>query len=327
MSKMSIEPRAAIASLPSVAAPAPRRIALSGATMGARWSALFWSDDPALDTTALSARLQAAVDQVDAEMSTWRPDSDLERLNAAPVGAWVPVPPSLLTVLAAALEIGRLSDGAFDIGVGDLVRAFGFGGGSRTPDSARIADLLDRPAIASVRTLQLDVPGSRARKLAPVTIDLSGIAKGFGVDELARVLTATGIGSWLVGIDGEMRAAGTKPDGQPFAVAHEKPVPGAREILGVLALSDAAVATSGNYRHQQRINGHMVSHTMDPASGAPLNNDLASVTVLAGTAMEADAWATALMVRGAAGGRALARRRGVQAIFVQADGTVTDTLS
>lgn len=327
MSKMSIEPRVAIAPLPPVAAPAPRRIALSGATMGSRWSALFWSDDPGLDTCALGSRLQAVVDQVDAEMSTWRPDSDLERLNAAPVGAWVPVPPSLLTVLAAALEIGRLSDGAFDIGVGDLVRAFGFGGGSRMPDGARIADLLGRPAIASVRTLQLDAPCRRARKLAPVTIDLSGIAKGFGVDELARVLTAAGLRSWLVGIDGEMRAAGTKPDGQPFAVAHERPVPGAREVLGVLALADAAVATSGTYRHQHRINGHTVSHTMDPATGAPLSNDLASVTVLAGTAMEADAWATALMVRGAVGGRELARRRGVQAIFVQADGTVTDTLS
>ncbi|MFG1377499.1 FAD:protein FMN transferase [Xanthobacter autotrophicus] len=310
MSKMSIE--------------APYRHALSGPAMGSRWSALFHAAAD-VDEAALTSRLQGVVERVEQQMSTWRPGSDLEQINAAPVGTWVKIPPALAHVLATALEIGRLSQGAFHMGVGDLVKAWGFGSGSRVPDAGRIAALAGRPAFEPPKTLQLDPAGGRARRLAPLRLDLSGIAKGFGVDELGREMTAAGLASWLVGIDGEMRAEGTKPDGRPWTVAHEKPTPGAREILGVLELSGAAVATSGSYRHQREVEGRMLSHTMDPFRGAPLENDLAAVTVLAETCMAADAWATALMVRGAIEGPALARRLGLAALFVRTDGEVVET--
>lgn len=301
-----------------------RRRALSGPAMGSRWSALFHAGGD-VDETALTSRLQSAIDRVEQQMSTWRPESDLERLNAAPIGLWVEIPHQLAHVLATALEIGRLSQGAFDIGVGDLVRAWGFGGGARMPDSGCIAMLTGRPSFEPPKTLQLDPAGCRARRLAPLRLDLSGIAKGFGVDELAREMSEAGLSSWLVGIDGEMRAEGTKPDGRPWTVAHEKPTQGEREILGVLELSGAAVATSGSYRHQIEVAGRRLSHTMDPRRGAPLENDLASVTVLTETCMAADAWATALMVHGASEGPALARRLGLAALFVRTDGEVVAT--
>ncbi|WP_394946310.1 FAD:protein FMN transferase [Xanthobacter variabilis] len=303
-------------------APIPlRRHALNGPAMGSRWSCVFWAAE-GFDAGALERDLQAAVDRVEQQMSTWRADSDLERLNAAPVGQWMPVPKALMAVLATALEIGRLSEGAFDIGVGDLVRAWGFGGGARTPDPLRIAACEGRPAFAAPKTLQLDPLGGRARRLGPLRLDLSGIAKGFGVDELARVMGAAGLSSWLVGIDGEMRAEGRKPDGRPWTVAQEKPDAGAREILGILELSGAAVATSGGYRHRARVGERTASHTMDPRRGVPLDADLAAVTVLAETCMAADAWATALLVTGAEHGPALARRLGLVALFVRADGSV-----
>lgn len=292
--------------------------------MGARWSAVFFAAG-GVDEAALTRRLQGALDRVERQMSTWRPDSDLEQLNAAPLGTWVAIPRELMRVLAAALEIGRLSGGTFDIGVGDLVQAWGFGCGTRVPDGGRIAALAGRPSFAPPKTLQLDPAGCRARRLAPLRLDLSGIAKGFGVDELAREMTEAGLFSWLVGIDGEMRAAGTKPDGRPWAVAHETPVPGVRDVLGVLELSGAAVATSGSYRHQVEVAGRRLSHTMDPSRGAPLENDLAAVTVLSDTCMAADAWATALMVRGAQDGPALARRLGLAALFVGSEGEVVAT--
>ncbi|MGH2341412.1 FAD:protein FMN transferase [Segnochrobactraceae bacterium EtOH-i3] len=326
---MSTEPAAPVALSPARAPgqlASPRRLALNGPTMGSRWTAAAWADH-APDPDRLAARLQAAVDQVNAEMSTWQADSDLQLLNATPVGDWRAIPKGLMTVLAAGLAIGRQSEGAFNIGVGALVAACGFGSGRRSPDGDRLAELLGRLPLEPPRTLELDPAGGRARRLAPVTLDLSGIAKGFGVDELARVMQEAGISSFLVGIDGEMRAEGVKPDGRPWAVAHEKPVPGERAILGVLTLSGASVATSGSYRHQAKIDGRLVSHTMDPATGRPLENSLVSVTVLAATCMEADAWATALMVAGADKGVALARRRRLAALFVEADGTVTDTLS
>ncbi len=133
------------------------------------------------------------------------------------------------------------------------------------------------------------------------------------------------IPSWLVGIDGEMRAKGAKPDGSMWAVAHERPDRHVREAMGVIELQDMAVATSGNYRHLREVGGRTVSHTMDPRTDAPLENNVASVTVLAPTCMKADAWATALMVMGVEDGLEAARAQGVDVIFVLQDGTVRST--
>ena len=138
-------------------------------------------------------------------------------------------------------------------------------------------------------------------------------------------MTEFGLSSWLVGIDGELRAAGLKHDGRPWAVGHERPSRDSRALMGVIELRDCAVATSGNYRHVVEVGGRSVSHTMDPRRGAPLDNDLASVTVLAPTAMAADAWATALMVLGREFGASLAGRLGLRAVFVTNDGEVATT--
>ena len=185
------------------------RHALSGPTMGTRYSAVFFAPE-GTDTEALAAGLFEAVDRVDRQMSTWKADSDLNRLNAAPVGNWVAIPRELTIVLAASLRIGRASNGAFDIGVGDLVAAWGFGSVGPKPDVSRIAGLAGQLRPAATKTLELDEVGRRARKHAPLSLDLSGIAKGYGVDEMARVMEAFAVPSWLVGIDGEMRAKGTE---------------------------------------------------------------------------------------------------------------------
>ena len=182
------------------------------------------------------------------------------------------------------------------------------------------------PRAVTAASLQLDRPGGRARKTARLALDLCGIAKGFGVDEMARVMDAHGIPAWLVGIDGEMRARGTKPDGEAWAVAHERPDRHVRAAMGVIELADQAVATSGTYRHWAELDGRVVSHTMRPDRNAPLENGVAAVTVLAPTCMAADAWASALLVRGVADGLALAARHGLDAIFVLDDGTVRSTL-
>ena len=302
------------------ASPPPPRRTLSGPTMGTRYSCVYFPRRD-IDETRLDRALFEAVDQVDRQMSTWKAHSDLNRLNAADVGTWVSIPHELELVLASAIEIGRQSKGLFDIGVGDAVNAWGFGAAAMAPDDDLIAALpKSRPAAHDV--LDLDRLQHRVLKRAAIRLDLSGIAKGFGVDELARVMDAFDIADWLVGIDGEMRARGAKPDGSPWAVAHERPTPGVREPMGVLELTDIAIATSGTYRHFHDVEGRRVSHTMDPRSGMPLDNRTASVTVLAPTCMAADAWATALLVAGLAPGLELARRAGVQAIFVLQDGTI-----
>lgn len=287
------------------------RHALNGATMGTRWTALFFA--PAgFDVAPLRAALQEAVDAVDAQMSTWKPDSDLMRLNAAAVGDRVPVPGALLAVLQLGLEIGRASGGAFDIGMGDAVRAWGFGPEAATSDGIR--DALSRVRVPAHQALEIG--DDAVRKTAPVALDLNGIAKGYGVDRLTETLQRHGIGAGLVGIDGEMRALGLRPGGEPWRVAVEAPDVGHRAPHSLLALEDAAVATSGDYRHWVEVQGRRLSHTMDPVRGAPLPAPPASVTVVARTCAEADAWATALMVLGVDKGAALARQRQLDALFL-----------
>ncbi|SIS04249.1 thiamine biosynthesis lipoprotein [Aquipseudomonas alcaligenes] len=289
-----------------------QRYSLSGATMGTRYSAVFYAAE-SIDQCALQAELQQAVDRVDRQMSTWQADSDLMRLNAAPPGQWVELPEELLWVLATALQIGEQSGGAFDIGVGALVSACGFG------PQAATEQLPPRPPRAQ-DALELDVPRRAARTHSRISLDLNGIAKGFAVDQLARCLREHGVNNFLVGIDGEMRAAGHKADGSAWAVALEKPLRGRREVLGALELTDASIATSGDYRHWRERDGTSVSHTMDPHSGAPLLSPLTSVSVICTSCMHADAWATALLVLGVEAGSRMARARGLSAIFVVREG-------
>ncbi|TPQ33137.1 MULTISPECIES: FAD:protein FMN transferase [Cupriavidus] len=312
MSKMSIE------GAPDLQL---KRFRVTGATMGTRYSATFHAS-PETDESELAAELAAAVGAVDEQMSNWKDSSDLSRLNRAEPNCWVQVSGNLAALLVRALEIGRDTHNAFNIGVGDLVGMWGFGpsgeqrahrpggvGTSRASPCPPVSDLID-----------VDVQQCRVRKREPVALDLCGIAKGFGVDELARVLSEHGIGSWLVGIDGEMRARGSKPDGPPWAIALEAPDYDRHAAMAVIELSNAAIATSGDYRHWADIDGTRVSHTMDPRTGAPLCGSVASVTVLAPTCADADAYATALLVLGLQAGRDYAHCRRLDALFIVRDG-------
>lgn len=286
------------------------RYSLSGPTMGSRFTAVFFAA-AGLDTRPIQTELQAAVDRVDAQMSTWTPDSTLMRLNRAPLGAWFDLPDELYQVLLAGLHVGSLSHGAFDIALGAQVGAWGFG---PAPAGASAT-----PRCTAATALTLGTERRAVRKEAEVSLDLNGIAKGFGVDELARCLERHGIQRYLVGIDGELRARGAKPDGA-WRVALEKPEYGRREVFASLELADTAIATSGDYRHWRERDGQRYSHTLDPHSGAPLHNGIASVSVLAGSCLYADAWATALMVLGVERGARLAREQGLGAVFLLREG-------
>ncbi len=293
------------------------RFALNGPTMGTRWSTLFFAPD-GFDPVPVQAALQAATGEVDAQMSTWNAGSDLMRLNAAPVGARVMVPGRLSEVLRLGLEIGLASGGAFDIGMGDAVTAWGFGLEAAAPE--RIRSAMTAKRVPTNQALEIDGTTGLVRKTSPLALDLNGIAKGYGVDRLAETLTAHEIGDALVGIDGEMRALGLRPDGEAWTIAVEAPDPARRTPHTILALQDAAVATSGDYRHWVEVQGRRLSHTMDPGRGAPLIASPASVTVVARTCAEADAWATALMVKGSLEGAMLAFRCNLNALFIDREG-------
>lgn len=291
--------------------------------MGSRWTVRLECDDAT--ATRLTHACAAAVEAVEQQTSTWRLASDLNLFNAAPVGVWVPLPAHLMRVLTAALQIGRASDGLFDIGVGALVQAWGFGPAQGQTDANAITAHLGKP-LRSYDALQLD--GTSARKTAPLTLDLSGIAKGYGVDVLAQVAAEHGVSYCLCGLDGELVARGQRPDGKPWAVALEEPDPLRRSGRSMIELSNRAIATSGSYRHFVTVGKLRVSHTMNPRTGGPAVNPLVSVSVLHDTCMQADAWATVLMVLGDRAGPEFARAHGLQAIFLaEAEGQVRETLT
>ena len=304
--------------------PALRRYSLNGETMGSRYTAIFYAGGQP-DLAAIGASLFAAVDRVDRQMSTWNAASDLCRLNAAPENTWLPVPQELAQVLAAGLQVSGESGGAFDMAVGQLVEDWGFGPSQCAP-SPQIAARHGKTYCPATEALDVDLAAAQVRKRAPLTLDLSGIAKGFGVDQLAHCLDGWSIASYLVGIDGEMRARSTKPDGQAWSVAIEKPTHGIREIGGVMELHDVAIATSGDYRRWVEIDGTRHAHTMHPALHQPVANRLAAVSVLAPSCMLADAWATALMVLGEGDGVALAMKRGMDVLFVLRHGTLLEEI-
>jgi thiamine biosynthesis lipoprotein len=291
------------------------RITLHGPTMATRWSASF-DADPALDVNALQEALAAAADQVDQQMSPWKPDSDLSRLNRAPAGQWLPLPPEMLEVLARAREICHLSAGAFDPALGALVDAWGFGAPRDAPDPAAIRAAREVGARPLHECLELDAAAGCARKHAPMQIDLCGIAKGYAVDRMTEALRRHGVAHALAALDGELRAIGAQADGRPWPVALESPQLGRRAVHGVIELSDLAVATSGGYRRWIQVGQTQLPHTIDGRRGAPVNNAIASVTVLAADGMSADAWATALWVAGPEEGLALAQRMGLETLFL-----------
>lgn len=281
-------------------------VRLAGLTMGTSWSAQI-VDPP----SACLEVIEAVLARVIAQMSNWEAASDISRFNRTPPGVWVALPDDLMTVLRAGLDMARISGGAFDPAIGHAVEAWGFG------PSQRIGAALAVPGAPPWQAIELT--DGKARRLRDVALDLSGIAKGFAVDAVADALTALGIASFLVEIGGELRGAGVKPDMQPWWVDLESP-PGL--VLPVLrvALCGLSVATSGDYRRFRPSADGRLSHSIDPASGAPIANDVASVSVLHPQAMLADAWATAITVLGPERGMALATREGLAALLIRREG-------
>ncbi|WCE04352.1 FAD:protein FMN transferase [Pseudoxanthomonas sp. JBR18] len=296
----------------------PRELVrLGGHTMGTTWSVRV-AVPVGHDLHALHAALQVPLDRVIAQMSTWVSDSDLCRFNRAAPGTWHPLPDEFAKVMRCALRIAQATDGVFDPTCGALVQAWGFGAGGGTPgvpSQARLAAARARPGWRQLawQTDEQDIllqPGD-------VQLDLSAIAKGYAVDLVLDTLQARGLPDALVEVGGELAGRGRKPDGTPWRVLVET---GSDEDAllppRVLALDHAAVATSGDRWHRFDQAGRRYAHTLDPRRGHPVEHTAAAVTVLGKSAMEADAWATALTVMGPEAGLAFARAHGLAARFV-----------
>jgi thiamine biosynthesis lipoprotein len=259
---------------------------------------------------ALRPKIDARLEQVNDSMSTWRPGSELNRFNRlAKAGEAFPASADMLAVLRAASRVYQLSGGAWDGTLMPLVNLWGFGPAGPVAEPPSAAEVEER--MAHVGFDRIEVRASALAKKDPaVTLDLSSIAKGYGVDQVAAVLRAEGLRDFVVEIGGEVFASGVRRDGRPWRVGINRPRADAApdEVLEVAPLRDQAFATSGDYRNYFESGGVRYSHVLDPRTGRPVTNGVVSVSVRAPGCTLADGLATAVMVMGAEAGVALLER-------------------
>ena len=272
---------------------APSLVTLEGPTMGTTYSIKVVGAE--LDREALQRRVDQQLAAINATFSTYLDDSELSLINRSP-RQQLSVSETMVFLLTMSQQIFELSGGAFDVTVGPLVNLWGFGPTgpmNGIPSEAEIRVALSQAGFARVR-----VDGRQLQRPASIYLDFSAIAKGYAVDEIARLLESSGAGDYLIEIGGEVKAKGRNSRGTAWVIGIEAPDRTSRRLYRTLPIIDLALATSGDYRNFFEHEGKVYSHTIDPRTGWPVDHRLASVTVLHESAAMADALATAFSVLG-----------------------------
>jgi len=294
---------------------APSQIHISGRTMGTTYNIKFVSIDDELSPQQLKQQIDQALELVNDQMSTYREHSELSRLNQNKSSNAMQVSADLNVVLQEAVRLGKMSDGYLDVTVGPLVNLWGFGPQAqpeKIPQQALIESVKAKTGLK-----YLDVQNNSVSKSNPeLYVDLSTIAKGFGVDQVANILEAKGINNYLVEIGGEMRLAGHKAGGQAWVVAIEKPITTERAAQRFISVGNNAVATAGDYRNYYERDGVRYSHLINPKTGYPIQHNLVSVTVVHPSSMTADGLATAINVMGPEKGLVMANANKLAVLLI-----------
>ncbi|HZP87288.1 MAG TPA: FAD:protein FMN transferase [Burkholderiales bacterium] len=310
----------------SVAACArPVHATIRGFTMGTSYAVELAAPIEDGVRTRLAELIEVELAAINRAMSTYDPRSELSQFNRRQDLRWVPASRGLLDVLDGASRISTASQGAFDVTVGPLVDLWGFGPQYR-PRRVPNDEVIERVRESvGYQHVQIDPSAGAIRKRHSRTqVDLSAIAKGYGVDRVAMILDHQGVHDYLVEIGGELRARGTTAARRPWRVGIERPVEGRRVLGETVVLENRAIATSGTTEDFFEQDGRHYSHIIDPMTARPVEHPPMAVSVVADTTMEADAWATALIVLGSERGYALAQARNLAALFVTASGSTFD---
>jgi len=292
---------------------------LSGVTMGTTYSVTVPKVMPAVQSDSLHSDIDNVLRTIVESMSTYDPVSELSTFNRSTDTHWRLVSPELFAVFEAASVANEFSEGAFDVTVGRLVDLWGFGPRLRSGVRPNPAELKREHARVGQHLLSLDSQSRSVRKhRAEVHVDLSSIAKGYGVDKVASLLEAHGFTDYLVEIGGEIRVRGAGASGRAWRLGVEAPV-AHRRVAKIIEfgkeLDRGGIATSGNYRHYFDQGERRYPHVLSPVSGEPVNHPPMSVTAVSESAMQADALATALPVMGPDAGYRFASAQGLTALL------------
>jgi len=288
-----------------------------GQTMGTTYNirVVVPTEDPN-SSEGLHSEIDAVLVEVNRKMSTYDPKSELSKFNQSASTDWQQISLELASVVELSHQISEQSGGAFDITVGPAVNLWNFGPDKKRkqfPTDDEISDALKK---IGYQQLEVSVEPPKLKKSSElVYVDLSAIAKGYGVDEVARLLKERGFTDFMVEIGGEVYAAGIKPNGDPWQIGVEKPTSTGQFVYSVVGLSGMALATSGDYRNFFEHKGVRYSHTIDPTTGRPVKHNLTSVSVMHSNCAKADAYATTLLVLGPDEGYNLAQKHNLAALF------------
>ena len=289
-----------------------------GKTMGPITYKVIVVARPKQDLAGLQQQVTETLERINSRMSTYQPDSEVTRFNRIESTEWFEVSDETARVVQRAQEISRDSGGAFDITVKPLVELWNFGAGRgdfKLPEEQVIQSIREQIGWQKLE-VRLDPPALRKRD-ARIQIDLSAIAKGYAVDAVASNLEAAGFKNYFVEIGGEAVARGRKPAGASWRVGVERPQDIGQSVQRVVELQDRAIATSGDYRNFAIVDGQRYSHEIDPETGRPIRNQLASASILASDCMTADGLATAVMVLGPRKSESLLEKYGAEVYYLE----------
>ncbi|TRN21150.1 FAD:protein FMN transferase [Vibrio furnissii] len=275
----------------------PQQVHLSGPTMGTSYNIKYIQQDGLPSSDDLHKEIDRLLEEVNDQMSTYRQDSELSRFNQYQGTDAFEVSTQTATVVKEAMRLSTLTEGALDVTVGPLVNLWGFGPEARPEVVPTDAELADRKANTGIHHLTVN-GNSLSKDLSHLYVDLSTIAKGWGVDVVANYIESQGIHNYMVEVGGEIRLKGLNRDNVPWRIAVEKPTVDERSIQEIIEPGDMAIATSGDYRNYFERDGVRYSHIINPQTGRPIHNRVVSVTVLDKSCMTADGLATGLMVLG-----------------------------
>ncbi|WP_417782368.1 FAD:protein FMN transferase [Terasakiella pusilla] len=293
----------------------------SGSTMGTTFMVKVIDLPDDLPAETVRNDLSALLKDVNDKMSLWVKDSELVRFNSSGSTDWISVSQDLYHVTEAAQKISVLTDGRFDVTMEPLIKLWGFSTREKSNEPPSDDDIAQALSVVGYQKVETRAEPMAMRKSMPgVTVNLSAIAKGYGIDQLARYLESQGIENYMVEIGGDLRVKGLNARQEAWQIAIEKPDVTSRSVYRVFPVHGTGMATSGDYRNFFEADGKRYTHIIDPRTGRPVAHQLASVTVLSETAMQADGLATALLAMGEVDGPALAEKNGIAAFFLIREG-------
>ena len=295
---------------------------LEGKTMGTFWRVSVVGVDKAR-AEELRTKVQTQLDGDDRLLSTWKNDSVLMRFNQSRSTTPWPVNEAMADIVTESLRIGRKTQGAMDITVGPLVNLWGFGPDKQpvsTPTQAQIDAAKARTGLDKLTVINRADRQYLQKSIPDLYVDLSTVGEGYAADHLARLMTEEGISRYLVSVGGALVSRGMNADGQPWRVAIQKPTDRENAVQAIVDINGHGISTSGSYRNYYELDGKRISHVIDPQTGRPITHKLVSVTVIAPTALEADAWDTGLMVLGTEKAQQVVREQGLAVYMIMKDG-------